>query len=87
MAAGCGAPIQKQRRMEKWQLDEIEADVGRRPTDREVKDVLHVALPAGLLRYVGGSQHRTAGYYPADERRAQELAHAAKRGTKTRRRS
>jgi hypothetical protein len=82
MAAECGAPIQKQPRLERWQLDEIERDIGRRPTDREVKTELAAALPAGLLRYIGGSQHRTAGYYPHDERRAQELAHAAKHGSK-----
>jgi RecA-family ATPase len=80
MAAECGAPIQKQPRLQKWQLDEIERDIGRRPCDRDVKEVLAACLPVGLLRYIGGSQHRTAGYYPADEQRALELAIAAKRG-------
>ena len=41
---------------------------------------LAAALPAGLLRYLGGSNHRTAGYYPPDPERAAELAHQAKRG-------
>jgi hypothetical protein len=79
-AAESGSPIQKQRRLERWQLDWVEKAVGRRPSDREVKDALAAALPAGQLRYVGGSQHRTAGYYPADQDRAYELAHLAKRG-------
>jgi hypothetical protein len=79
-AAEQGAPIQKQRRINGWMLDEIERAIGRRPNEREVKETLAAALPAGLLRYVGGSQYRTAGYYPADQERALELAHGAKRG-------
>ncbi len=80
LAAEHGAPIQKQPRLSKWIVDEIERAIGRRPAEREIKEALAAALPAGQLRYVGGSQHRTAGYYPADELRALELSHEAKRG-------
>ncbi len=79
MAAEAGAPIQmNSSRVGKWQLDEIERDIGRRPTQREVKDALAAALPAKLLVYVRTSRHRVAGYYPPEEGRAQELAREAK---------
>jgi len=78
MAAQAGAPIQVQRRLLGWHLDEIAKDIGRRPSERDVKEALAAALPAGFLRYVRGSTQRVAGYYPADESKAEELARAAK---------
>jgi len=79
MAAEVGAPIQMNNsRLVKWQLDEIEHDIGRRPTQREVKDALAAALPAKLLIYIRTSRHRVAGYYPPEEGRAHELAREAK---------
>ena len=35
--------------------------------------------PTSRLRYLEGTKDRIAGFYPADERRAAELAYAAKR--------
>jgi hypothetical protein len=77
MAAQTGAPIQRQRRLTNWQIEEIEREIGRRPTEREAKEALASALPAALLRYIAGSQRRTAGYYPADHS-AEDLARDAK---------
>jgi Bifunctional DNA primase/polymerase, N-terminal/AAA domain len=78
-AAEAGAPIQQQRRLLKWQLDEIERAIGRRPSEREVKEELAASLPRGDLRYVKGTQRRTAGFYPPDQDKAEELARVAKR--------
>ena len=78
-AAKAGAPIQKQEHCAKWIVNEIEARLGRRPSDREIKDELAGALPRQELRYVSGHKHRTAGYYPWDEVEADELARHAKR--------
>jgi RecA-family ATPase len=83
IAAEQAAPITMQKRLYGWQLDEIERDIGRRPSNTEVKEVLAAALPAGLLRYVKGSTHRAAGYYPADQMKAEELARAAKHHSST----
>ena len=82
-AAEQGMPIQVQRRSLKWQLDEVEREIGRRPTEREVKEALAAAMPAGLLRYVKGSKDRMAGYYPVDQHQAEELAREAKRKSAT----
>jgi hypothetical protein len=79
MAAEAGAPMQLQRRVLGWQLDEIAKDTGRRPSERDVKEALHAALPAKLLCYLRGSTHRVAGYYPPDTEKAEELARIAKR--------
>jgi hypothetical protein len=80
-AAEQGAPIQKQRRLNKWMLDEIEAAAGYRPTDRDVKEELASAMHAGMLRHVRSANDRTAGYYPVDQVRAAELAREAKHRT------
>jgi hypothetical protein len=58
------APIQKQRKVNKWQLDEIERLAGRRPTEREVKEELARAVPLGRLRYMKGYGKQMAGYFP-----------------------
>jgi RecA-family ATPase len=76
-AAEQGNPIQKQHRLYKWMLDEIEAAAGYRPADREVKETLALAMRRGRLRYVDHTRHRAAGYYPADMNRAHELAREA----------
>jgi Bifunctional DNA primase/polymerase, N-terminal/AAA domain/Primase C terminal 1 (PriCT-1) len=76
-AAELGVPIKMQPRLAKWHLDEIESEIGRRPAEREVKDTLAAAVPRGVLCYLSGTRHRTAGYYPVD--RAEELAQNAKR--------
>ncbi len=78
MAADCGAPLTVQKRLLKWQLDEIEKDIGRRPTQPQVKEVLAAALPAGSLRYIRGTDNRAAGYYPPEMERAEEMAREAK---------
>ena len=78
MSAEAGAPIkQGSRHLFKWQMDAIEAALGRRPSEPEVKEALASALPRGLLRYQSPTRHKAAGYYPADER-AHELALKAK---------
>jgi hypothetical protein len=79
MAAEQGVPIQRKGNLLRWHLEEIEREIGRRPTQREAKETLAAALPRGALRYVSHTRHRMAGYYPADEETAATLANAAKR--------
>lgn len=73
-AAEHSVPIQKQRRLEKWMLDEIEGAAGRRPTDREVKEVLAAAVRSGELRYLRGTNRQTAGYHPTEQRSESEAS-------------
>lgn len=84
VAAEQGAPIQKQRRLNKWMLDEIEQAVGYRPSQRDVKEALALALRERRLRYVSGGNRQSAGYYPFDLNQATELAIAAKNRKKGR---
>jgi hypothetical protein len=79
MAAECGAPLTTQKRLTIWQLNEIENDIGRRPTQTQIKETLAAALPRGTLRYIRGSDYRAAGYYPPEMERAEEMAREAKR--------
>jgi hypothetical protein len=80
MAAEDGTPIQKQRRVIGWPMDEIKTAAGYRPSDRDVKEALGNALHAGLIRYVNGSNLMAAGYYPVDLHQAEELARKARKG-------
>jgi hypothetical protein len=66
LSAERGTPIQKQRRLEGWQLEEIESRAGFRPTDRQVKEALGSSLRVGRLRYKSNTRHHAAGYYPWD---------------------
>ena len=82
LAAEHGAPVQKQRNPDGWVLDEIEKEVGRRPSKSDVKSALVTAMHEGRLRYLGATEDRTAGYYHPDMARAAEVAVAAKRQKK-----
>ena len=82
-AAEQGTPVQMQRRPPKWVFDEIEKAVGRRPTVRELREVLAYAQRAGRIRFASGTSKRVAGYYPWDQQRAAELAAEAKRHATT----
>jgi RecA-family ATPase len=82
-AAESGVPIQLQRRITKWQLDEIEQETGRRPSQAEIRDALGLAARHGRLRYIRGTGRRSAGYYPPDMERATELARDAKQQNKS----
>lgn len=77
-AARQGTPIQMQRRLKTWMLNEIEKDCGYRPPEREVKEILATAIHRQRLRYVAGGKNRVAGYYPFDLSAAAELAREAK---------
>lgn len=77
-AAGQDTPIQRQRRLDKWMLDEIEQEIGYRPTDRQVKEVLARGVRLDRLRYLNGTNRRTAGYYPYELDKAIELSRDAK---------
>jgi hypothetical protein len=77
-AAETGQAIQKQRRPPVWVFEEIERATGRRPTHRELKDELDRAQRDQQLRYVAGTTHKMAGFYPLDMERAAELALQAK---------
>ena len=79
VAAEHGTPVQAQRRPAKWVFDEVEKDAGRRPSRRELLEVLDYASREGKVRYLKGNSKRMAGFYPWDERRAAELALEAKR--------
>jgi hypothetical protein len=76
-AAEAGTPIQKQRRLNKWMLDEIERDARFRPSERDVKEELASALRDGQVRFLSHNRHHMAGYYPADLDRASDLAREA----------
>lgn len=65
-AAAHGAPIQKQRNVEKWVHLEIEKAAGIKPTQRQIKDELATALSLGRLRYVSGHGKQHAGYFPME---------------------
>lgn len=80
-AAEQSTPIQQQRRLHTWMTREIETVVGRRPPEREIKSILNDAVRQGRLRYVGSTNHRTAGFYPPDLQEAEALAVQAKRAT------
>jgi RecA-family ATPase len=81
-AAEHDAPIQKQRRLHKWMLDEIEGAVSYRPKERDVKEELASAMRDNRLRYLNGTTKRSAGYYPSDPEQAAEMARAAKQRQK-----
>ncbi len=59
-------------------LDEIEQEIGYRPTDRQVKEVLARGVRLDRLRYLNGTNRRTAGYYPYELDKAIELSRDAK---------
>lgn len=83
-AAEKGVPIQKQKHPEKWAIDEIELETGRRPSRHEVKDILaREAVLQDSLRFIPGSKGTAAGYYPVDAALAGELARDAKRQRRT----
>lgn len=63
-AAERGSPIQRQRGLEKWQLDSIERTAGVRPSNREAKEQLENAIGARRLRYVKGYGKQVAGFFP-----------------------
>jgi RecA-family ATPase len=63
-AADHGAPIQKQRNLDKWLLSKIELAAGFKPTQKQVKDELAAALGAGRLRYISAYGKQQAGYFP-----------------------
>jgi len=77
-AAETGQPLQKQRRPPDWVFKEIERLVGHRPTLGELRNELAEAQRDRQLRYLNGSRHRVAGYYPFDPERAAELARETK---------
>jgi RecA-family ATPase len=66
-AAEKGTPIIRQRHLYDWQVDEIERAIGRRPTQREVKEVLSQAVGPGGLRYLKGHGKQMAGYFAFDD--------------------
>ena len=78
LAAEQGLPIQGQKKLSKWMSDDIERDVGYRPTERVVKETLATAMREGKLRYLKGTNRRMAGYYPPDQTKAEQLAVQAK---------
>jgi hypothetical protein len=63
-AAERGMPVQMQRKLEHWQVAEIESAVGYRPTDRDIKAELNRAVNLQRLRYVKGHGKQKAGYFP-----------------------
>jgi hypothetical protein len=77
-AAETDQAIQKQRRPAKWVFDDIELRTGRKPTLIELRDELAAAQRDGQLRYIDGTRHRSAGYYPFDPGKAAELAREVK---------
>lgn len=87
MAANTSAPMRQGAAPLKWQIDEIEKDIGRRPTKAEIKETLAAALPAGLLRYIKGTNTLAAGYYPSDMAVAEELARDNRRAAESARKS
>jgi RecA-family ATPase len=66
MAAERDDPIQKQRKLYGWQIDEIDRRAGFRPTEASVKEELARAISAGRLRYVKGHGRDRAGYFPKE---------------------
>ncbi len=78
-AADQGQPIQYQRRPPKWVFNEVETEIGRRPTRRDLLEILDAASREGKVRYLKGNSKRMAGYYPWDEVRAAEMAAEATR--------
>ena len=65
-AAEHGAPIQKQKNVERWVKVAIEKKAGKIATDKEIKDQLATAQSVGRLRYVPGHGKAAAGYYPME---------------------
>jgi hypothetical protein len=63
-AAESGSPIQRQRKVTRWLMDDIERAVGKMPTDRQVKEQLEAAIGKQRLRYIPGHGKQMAGYYP-----------------------
>ena len=73
LSAEHGVPIQQQKKIVKWQVDEIEKVIGRRPNEHEIKDAFAAALPRGELRYLKGTMRRMAGYYPPGSRTSRRI--------------
>ncbi len=63
-AAETDQPITLQKHAPNWVLADIEAEAGRRPTQRELKEALALALKLGRLRYQKGHGRHAAGYFP-----------------------
>ncbi len=67
LVASCaqqGDPVQKQRKLQKWQIDLVESAVGFRPSDADIKNEIGLAAHAGALTHMAANRHRRAGYYP-----------------------
>ena len=62
-AAEHDAPIQQQRDIAPWLMNDIERTIGKEPTQREVKEQLAEALGRKRLRYVKGHGKQKAGYF------------------------
>lgn len=63
-AAESGSPIQRQREVVKWLIDDIERAAGFKPTQRQVKEELENAVGRQRLRYIKGHGKQQAGYFP-----------------------
>jgi Bifunctional DNA primase/polymerase, N-terminal/AAA domain len=83
MSAERSEPINKIRRFDSWEMSEIEKRLGSRPTNKEARAALSHASGQGLVRFLKGTRHRSAGYYPPDVGRAEDLAKDAKQAIAT----
>lgn len=64
MAARSGSPIQTQKKVNAWQLEEVARVVGRPVSNTMLKEELSRALSLRRLRYVPGKSKTIAGYFP-----------------------
>jgi hypothetical protein len=65
-AAEHDVPIKKGYPIEGWLFDNIERTAGFRPTVAQIKNELATAVGKGRLRYIKGSSHQKAGYFPIE---------------------
>ena len=65
-AAEHDVPIKRGYPIEKWLFDGIERAAGFRPTPNQIKNELATAVGKGRLRYIKGSSHQKAGYFPVE---------------------